>query len=61
MPQHELVHDLDLDEYKYGFVDDEAHVFRSAPGLDESVVREISKHKEEPEWMLNFRLKALRI
>ena len=61
MPESEVVQDIGLDEYKYGFSDDEAHVFRTAPGLDESVVREISKQKEEPEWMLNFRLKALRI
>ena len=61
MPQNELVQDLDLDEYKYGFVDEEAHVFRTKPGLDEEVVRQISRHKEEPQWMLNFRLKALRI
>ena len=61
MPESEVVQDIGLDEYKYGFSDDEAHVFRTAPGLDESVVREISKQKEEPEWMLKFRLKALRI
>jgi len=61
MPQNELVQDLGLDEYKYGFVDEEAHVFRTTPGLDEDVVRQISGHKEEPQWMLDFRLKALRI
>ncbi len=61
MPQNEMVQDLGLDEYKYGFVDEEAHVFRTKPGLDEEVVRKVSAHKEEPEWMLNFRLKALRI
>ena len=61
MPQNELVQDLDLDEYKYGFVDEEAHVFRTTPGLDEDVVRQISKHKEEPQWMLDLRLKAFKI
>ena len=61
MPQNELVEGLGLDEYQYGFVDDEAHVYRTKPGLDEGVVRQISKHKEEPEWMLEFRLKALKI
>ena len=61
MPQHEVVRDLGLDEYKYGFVDEEAHVFRTKPGLDEQIVRQISTHKKEPEWMLNFRLRALRI
>ena len=28
------------------------------PGLDEDTIRKISKIKEEPEWLLNFRLKA---
>ncbi len=43
--------------YKYGFVSDiEADVF--PPGLDEGVVRALSAKKEEPEWMLEYRLKA---
>ena len=61
MPRNEVVQGLDLDTYKYGFVDEEKHVFRTRPGLDEQVVRQISAHKDEPEWMLNFRLKALKI
>ena len=61
MPENELVEGLGLDEYQYGFIDTEAHVFRTRPGLSEEVVRQISKHKEEPEWMLEFRLKALKI
>ncbi len=44
-------------EYKYGFVTDvESDTF--AKGLSEEVVRAISKKKKEPEFMLNFRLKA---
>ena len=44
-------------DYKYGFVTDvESDTF--AKGLDEGVVRAISKKKGEPEFMLNFRLKA---
>jgi Fe-S cluster assembly protein SufB len=61
MPQNEVIHGLDLDEYKYGFVDEEKHVFRTQPGLSEEVVRQISAHKDEPQWMLDFRLKALAI
>jgi len=61
MPQNELVEGLNLDTYKYGFQDAETHVFRTRPGLDEEVVRQISKQKDEPEWMLDFRLKALKI
>ena len=61
MPDNEVVKDLGLDEYKYDFVDEEEHVFRTEPGLNEEVVRQISALKEEPEWMLEFRLKALEI
>ncbi len=61
MPTNETVQDLNLDEYKYGFVDEEKHVYRTQPGLSEEVVRQISKQKDEPEWMLDFRLKALKI
>ncbi len=46
-------------EYKYGFVTDiEADEF--PPGLNEDVVRALSAKKGEPEWMLEFRLKAFR-
>ena len=61
MPKNEVVQGLGLDEYKYNFVDQEKHVFRTQPGLTELVVRQISAQKEEPEWMLEFRLKALEI
>ena len=61
MPKNELVEGLDLDEYKYDFVDDVKPVFRTRAGLDADVVREISAQKSEPEWMLEFRLKALKI
>ena len=61
MPQNEVIEGLDLDAYKYDFQDEEAHVFRTRPGLDEAIVREISKQKDEPEWMLDFRLKALKV
>jgi Fe-S cluster assembly protein SufB len=60
MPQNETIQGLDLDEYKYGFVTQAEPVFRAKKGLSEEVVRQISAHKEEPEWMLEFRLKALR-
>ena len=44
-------------DYKYGFVTDvETEVIPK--GLNEDVIRLISKKKEEPEWMLEFRLKA---
>src|SRR3989344_3243681 len=37
------------------------HKYKLEPGLNEDVVRNISKNKNEPEWMLDFRLKALKI
>ena len=61
MPDNEVVQGLGLDEYKYHFVDEEKHVFRTQPGLSEEVVRQISAQKDEPEWMLKLRLKALQI
>ena len=48
-----------IGEYQYGFKDPENYVFKSRKGLDEEVVRQISDMKGEPEWMLEFRLKAL--
>ena len=59
MPQNETIQDLGLDEYKYDFVAKTEPVFRAEKGLSEEVVRQISAHKEEPEWMLEYRLKAL--
>jgi hypothetical protein len=61
MPQNETVAGLGLEEYKYDFVTAGKPVFKSRPGLSEEIVREISAHKGEPEWMLEFRLKALEI
>ena len=49
-----------LDEYQFGFKDPETFVFKTRKGLDEEVVRQISAMKDEPDWMLQFRLKALR-
>jgi Fe-S cluster assembly protein SufB len=50
----------DLSDYQYGFSDPDTFVFKSRKGLSEEVVREISAMKGEPEWMLEFRLKALK-
>jgi Fe-S cluster assembly protein SufB len=47
-----------IGEYKYGFSDPDTFVFKSRRGLDQDVVREISFMKGEPQWMLEFRLKA---
>ncbi|HBQ58111.1 MAG TPA: Fe-S cluster assembly protein SufB, partial [Balneolaceae bacterium] len=47
------------EEYKYGFSTDiEYEEFPK--GINEDIIRELSARKEEPEWMLEFRLKAYR-
>ncbi len=49
-----------IDEYKYDFKDPEIHVFKAPrKGLDREIVEQISAMKGEPQWMLDFRLKAL--
>ena len=47
------------EEYRWGFSDPEQSVFKSQRGLSHEVVEAISRLKNEPEWMLDFRLKAL--
>jgi Fe-S cluster assembly protein SufB len=61
VPYNETVAKLGLEEYKYHFITKDKPLFKAQKGLSEEVVRQISAHKEEPEWMLKFRLKALRI
>lgn len=46
---------------KYGFSDPEKHIFKAQKGINEDIVRMISEIKDEPAWMLEFRLKALEI
>ena len=53
------VEDLANREYKYGFVSD-IESESVPPGLDENVIRLISKKKNEPQFLLNWRLKAYR-
>lgn len=50
----------ELSDYQFGFSDPETFVFKSQKGLDEEVVRQISGMKQEPDWMLEFRLRALK-
>jgi Fe-S cluster assembly protein SufB len=49
-----------IGDYKYGFSDPETYVFKSRKGIDHEIVQQISAMKGEPEWMLEFRLKALK-
>ena len=56
----DIIKDATGGEYKYGFVTDiDTHII--PVGLNEDVVRYISKTKGEPEWLLEFRLKAYRL
>ena len=45
-------------DYKYGFSTDTKSVFDTGRGISEQVVRQISAYKNEPEWMLDLRVKA---
>lgn len=57
--QDKILNDVTQGEYKYGFITDiESEAIPK--GLDENVVRLISQKKNEPEFMLDFRLKAFR-
>src|ERR1700746_2710784 len=55
----EQVRRIDVDQYKYGFVTD-IESEKAPKGLDEDPVRFISAKKNEPEWMLAWRLEAYR-
>src|SRR4030067_2376564 len=48
-----------IGDYKFGFRDPETYVFKSSRGLSKKVVEQISDMKCEPQWMLDYRLKAL--
>ncbi|KGH45148.1 MULTISPECIES: Fe-S cluster assembly protein SufB [unclassified Modestobacter] len=50
-----------LGRYKYGWSDTDAAGASATRGINEDVVRDISRRKNEPEWMLERRLKALKI
>ncbi len=50
--------DIDLGKYSLGWSDPEKNVFKPEKGLSEEIIRKMSEIKEEPEWMLDFRLKA---
>lgn len=57
--QDKIIHEVTGAEYKYGFVT-QIETETIPKGLSEDVVRLISQKKNEPDWMLEFRLKAFR-
>src|SRR5215470_16536745 len=50
-----------LGKYEYGWADSDVAGASAQRGLSEAVVRDISGKKNEPEWMLDLRLKGLRL
>ena len=55
----ELLHEVAQSEYKYGFVTD-IESDKAPAGLSEETIRFISAKKDEPEWLLEWRLRAFR-
>lgn len=51
----------DIDRDIYDIKDEMKHIYTTGKGLNEEVVKNISKKKNEPEWMLEKRLEALKI
>lgn len=56
----DLITDIKDKDYKYGFVSD-IEIEEFPRGINEEIVKLISKRKNEPEWMLAFRLKAFHL
>jgi Fe-S cluster assembly protein SufB len=56
----ELVRGIEVDKYKYGFETDIESDY-APKGLNEDIVRFISAKKNEPQWMLDWRLEAYRV
>jgi Fe-S cluster assembly protein SufB len=57
--QDKIINDVTSGEYKYGFYSD-IETEKILKGLNEDTIRTISEKKNEPEWLLEFRLKAFR-
>ncbi|MFN8268420.1 MAG: Fe-S cluster assembly protein SufB [Chitinophagales bacterium] len=57
--QDEILEDVVNSEYKYGFVTN-IDAENAPPGINEDIIRFISTKKNEPEWMLEWRLKAFK-
>ena len=49
---------VDLSRYKLGWSDEEDYAYKPKKGLDDDMIRSMSSMKDEPEWMLDFRLKS---
>ena len=58
--EEDLEKELENQEYKYGFTSD-IESDKIPVGLNEDVIRLISAKKNEPAWMLEYRLKAFKV
>ncbi len=58
-PNNAILDEVTQGDYKFGFFTD-IETDMAPRGLDENTIRFISAKKEEPEWMLEFRLRAFR-
>lgn len=56
--ENDLAKDLENSEYKFGFTTD-IESDKAPAGLNENIIRLISSKKNEPEWLLEYRLNAL--
>jgi Fe-S cluster assembly protein SufB len=60
LAEQETLKDINADyKERFGFHDAENYLYKAPKGLTRDTVLHLSKHKQEPEWMLEFRLKAL--
>jgi Fe-S cluster assembly protein SufB len=57
--QNDIINDVTSGDYKYGFYSD-IEMEQIPKGLNEDIIRLISGKKSEPDWLLEFRLKAFR-
>ena len=59
MADKEKTYVEDVDRSLYDFRNEEKDVYKVAEGLTPEIVKQISKEKNDPEWMTEFRLKSL--
>jgi len=55
------IKNIGLGSYKFGFSSPESHTYKPDKGLNEDIIKKISQMKDEPKWMLDFRLKSYKI
>lgn len=56
-----VIEDFSIDRSRYDLANEEKHIYKAPEGLSEELIREISKQKNEPEWMLQKRLEGYNI